>query len=99
MYGWPRIGDKDKPVIQRIHAHTARIASAVVPGSFLVDVFPAMRHLPEWAAKWKREGRAWHRAETEMFEGFNRDVRERMVRRAASLSLARASPASWRVWC
>ena len=80
MYGWPRIGDKDKPVIQRIHAHTARIASAVVPGRFLVDIFPVMKHFPTWIAKWKRDGLAWHAAETEMFQGFNQGVSERMVR-------------------
>lgn len=29
-----------------------------------------MLHLPDWMAKWKREGLEWHRKDTEMFEGF-----------------------------
>ena len=87
MYGWPRIGDKDKPVIQRIHAHTARIASAVVPGRYLVDIFPVMKHLPAAVAKWKREGLEWHARETEMFESFNQGVSDRMVRPPPSCAL------------
>lgn len=80
MYGWPRISGKDKPVIERIHAHTARIASAVVPGRYLVDILPIMKYLPTSIAKWKREGLEWHEGETEMFEEFNRGVSDRMVR-------------------
>ncbi|KAE9386851.1 cytochrome P450 [Gymnopus androsaceus JB14] len=29
-----------------------------------------MLYLPNWMAKWKREGLEWHRKDTEMFEGF-----------------------------
>ena len=80
VYGWPRISGKDKPVVDRIHAHTARIASAVVPGRYLVDILPIMKHLPTSIAKWKREGLQWHEAETKMFEEFNQGVSDRMVR-------------------
>ncbi|RPD67493.1 cytochrome P450 [Lentinus tigrinus ALCF2SS1-7] len=80
VYGWPRISAKDKPVIQRIHAHTARIASAVVPGRFLVDIIPAMKYLPTRIAKWKREGLDWHERETEMFEQFNQGVSDRVAK-------------------
>ena len=80
VYGWPPITPADKPIVERIHAHTARVASAVVPGRYLVDIFPAMKHLPNWLAKWKREGLAWHARESQMFEGFNQGVRERVVR-------------------
>jgi hypothetical protein len=70
---------EETPIIKRLHAHTARIASAVVPGAFLVDYIPAMKFLPTWMAKWKRDGLEWHEKETEMFEGFNADVAEKVV--------------------
>ena len=79
VYGWSRISRKDKPFITRIHAHTARIAGAVVPGAFLVEVFPFMKSFPTWIAKWKRDGLKWHNAETEMFEKLNADVSEKIV--------------------
>ncbi|KAI0700086.1 cytochrome P450 [Cytidiella melzeri] len=77
MYGWPTFGSEG-PIIQRLHSHTARIASAVVPGAFLVDLIPIMKYIPTWMAKWKRDGLAWHQEETEMFEGFNAGVAEKM---------------------
>lgn len=79
VYGWPRIGPKDKPLIKRIHAHTARIASAILPGAYLVELFPLMKHLPTWMAKWKREGLEWHEQETKMFEEFNAGVNDKLV--------------------
>ncbi|KAI0792996.1 cytochrome P450 [Irpex lacteus] len=77
VYGWPTFSTEG-PIIKRLHAHTARIASAVVPGAFLVDFFPFMKYFPSWLAKWKRDGLAWHKAETEMFEGFNAGVAEKL---------------------
>ena len=78
VYGWPTFGSEGA-IIKRLHAHTARIASAVVPGAFLVDFFPFMKYFPDWIAKWKRDGLAWHKAETEMFEGFNAGVAQKLV--------------------
>ena len=38
-----------------------------------------MLHLPDWMAKWKREGKEWFRMDTELFEGFQRDVEIKIV--------------------
>ena len=38
-----------------------------------------MKYFPNWIAKWKRDGLAWHKAETEMFEGFNAGVAQKLV--------------------
>ena len=43
------------------------------------DFFPFMKYFPNWIAKWKRDGLAWHKAETEMFEGFNAGVAQKLV--------------------
>lgn len=79
VYGWPRIGPEDKAVVRRISAHVERISEAAIPGRYLVDAFPAMKHLPPSIAKWKREGLAWHERESGMFAGFTRGVSERLV--------------------
>ncbi|KAJ7671941.1 cytochrome P450 [Mycena rosella] len=79
VYAWPRIGSKDMPIIHRIHAHTARISGAVVPGAFLVEIFPWMKRFPTWMAKWKRDGLEWHEQETQMFEKLNAAVAEDMA--------------------
>lgn len=57
-----------------------RITSVGTPGASLVDFFPALKRVPTWMAKWKREALAWHEAETEVFKGFNAAVAARMVR-------------------
>jgi hypothetical protein len=56
-----------------------RLVRTVLPGAFLVEIFPAMKRLPSWMAKWKREGLEWHRKDTEMFQGFMDGVEKTMV--------------------
>ncbi|KAI0088576.1 cytochrome P450 [Irpex rosettiformis] len=78
VYGWPAL-EPGSPHIQRIKSMVSRITSVGTPGASLVDFFPVMKHLPTWMAKWKREGLAWHEAESEVFKKFNADVAERMA--------------------
>ncbi|KAF8970727.1 cytochrome P450 [Flammula alnicola] len=77
-YGWPRITDDHLTLVKRIHAHTARLANACIPGTSMVDMFPIMNYLPAWIAKWKRDALDWHVRESEMFEGFYKDVGKQM---------------------
>ena len=81
VYGWPRIDseNKDTTLIKRIHSHVEHISDAAIPGRYLVDAFPAMRHIPAWMAKWKREGLAWHVSESQLFAQFSEGVKNRMV--------------------
>ncbi|KAJ7834053.1 cytochrome P450, partial [Mycena olivaceomarginata] len=79
VYAWPRAQSRDMAVINRIHAHTARIAGAVVPGAFLVEIFPWMNWFPSWMATWKRDGLEWHEQETKMFERLNGGVAKEMA--------------------
>lgn len=80
VYGWPRISERDAPIVDRIYAHTVRIASTGANhGKYLVDAVPALSHLPSWTVPGKREALEWHARETKMFIGLNREVRERMV--------------------
>lgn len=67
------------PLVKRIHAHTARLANASIPGSSMVDLFPFLNHLPLWMSAWKSDALAWHKRESEMFESFNAEVEKKMV--------------------
>jgi len=79
VYGWPPIQSKDDPLVTRINDHMHRFLRAALPGAYLVDIFPVMKRLPSWMAKWKREGLEWYRKDTQMFEGLMDGVREQMV--------------------
>ncbi|KAF8484313.1 cytochrome P450 [Gautieria morchelliformis] len=78
-YGWPRITEEHASLVKRIHAHTARLANACIPGTSMVDLFPLMNYLPAWTAKWKRDALEWHERESKMFEDFYSDVSSKMV--------------------
>ncbi|PPQ68804.1 hypothetical protein CVT26_001719 [Gymnopilus dilepis] len=79
IYGWPSLSNNDDPLLKRIHNLAERVTEGVTPGTYLVDLIPALNYLPPWAAKWKRDGLLWHQQTTEMLEGFIRDVEQRMV--------------------
>jgi hypothetical protein len=80
IYAWPPIDKSDDALVDRINDLMHRLVSAALPGAFLVEIFPVMKRLPSWMAKWKREGLEWHRKDTEMFQGFMDGVRKTMVR-------------------
>ena len=81
LYGWPSIGDKEEALVKRLRAHAAKLAASAMAGAHLVDIFPLMKHLPVWMAKWKRDGLAWHETETNLLKELNRDAKEQMVGR------------------
>ena len=66
-------------LVGRINDLVHRVVHAALPGAALVDIFPVMKYLPTWMAKWKREGLEWYAKDTAMFEGFMDSVRNRVV--------------------
>ncbi|TKA74677.1 hypothetical protein B0A55_04707 [Friedmanniomyces simplex] len=50
--------------IMQVNHHLERIVS---PGSYLVDTFPILMHLPSWLAPFKREGVRLHAEELDLF--------------------------------
>lgn len=79
VYGWPPIEVKDDGLVARINDLMHRLVRSALPGAYLVEIFPLMKYLPPWAAKWKREGLDWHAKDTKMFEDMMRDVQDRVV--------------------
>ena len=81
VYDWePLRAGEDMGVVKRINDTMSRIVSAGTPGRYLVDIFPCLLRLPDWMAKWKRDGKEYFRKDTEMFERFMEDVDRKMVR-------------------
>ena len=79
MYGWPAIESKDDPLVRRINDIMDRAMQTVLPGAYLVEIFPVMKHLPTWMAPWKKWGLEWYKKDTEMFQGFYDGVAKTMV--------------------
>lgn len=79
VYGWDPIEPKDDPIVERINSLVNRIVHAALPGTYLVEIFPLMKYLPSWMAKWKREGLEWHAKDSKMLEGLLLAVKERVV--------------------
>jgi len=82
IYDFPSMTnrDEDTPFIKRIFAIGNMITLSAAPGAYMVELVPALKHLPSWLAKWKRDSIKWHEEQTEMFEGLNKGVREKKVR-------------------
>ncbi|KDR81197.1 hypothetical protein GALMADRAFT_116228 [Galerina marginata CBS 339.88] len=78
VYGWPPIESKDDPLVTRINDFAHRIVRAALPGAYLVEILPIMKHLPTWMAPWKKWGLEWYKKDSEMFEGFYDGVAKTM---------------------
>ncbi|EJD39994.1 cytochrome P450 [Auricularia subglabra TFB-10046 SS5] len=59
---------KDDPWLNLCDAAIEIFSRVTVPGSFLVDAIPALRHVPEWmpGAGWKRQAREWKKLVTRL---------------------------------
>ena len=79
VYAWDPIESKDDPLVTRINDLMHRLVRAALPGAYFVEIFPWMKYLPSWMAKWKREGLEWFRKDSMMFEGFYAGVQETMA--------------------
>ncbi|KAF5343046.1 hypothetical protein D9758_011155 [Tetrapyrgos nigripes] len=56
VYGMESIKPKDDPLVARINDFVHRLTRAALPGTYLVEIFPVVRYLPEALAPWKKEG-------------------------------------------
>lgn len=62
VYGL-QVQDKDDPYITAAERGVRPLFDAAVPGAFLVDIFPILKHVPEWMpfAGFKRKAKEWGR--------------------------------------
>ncbi|KAK7443503.1 hypothetical protein VKT23_015676 [Stygiomarasmius scandens] len=68
VYGFPPIKRSDDPLIARIMAHMHRTVEGGTTGANLVEVFPILKHVPSWMAKWKRNAVHYCQEDTKFFE-------------------------------
>ncbi|CAE6495813.1 unnamed protein product [Rhizoctonia solani] len=60
IYGY-HLQSLDDPLLKEVLCLVDNLARASMPTNFLVNVFPILRHVPEWfpGATWKRTAREW----------------------------------------
>lgn len=59
VYGLPPTDDSDSTT-QKITGIVDKLARALYPGAYLVESIHFLRHVPAWAASWKREALSSH---------------------------------------
>jgi hypothetical protein len=61
---------KDDPYITTAEKGVHTLVSAAVPGAFLVDTFPWLKHVPDWMpfAGFKRKAKEWRKLAMSMIE-------------------------------
>ncbi|KAI0759798.1 cytochrome P450 [Irpex lacteus] len=69
VYGWPALDSKSH-FIRHIQEFVAYISQAAVPGAYLVDAFPIMKHI-------LREGLKWHEKESRLLAEYVDDIAEK----------------------
>ena len=47
LYDYPTLEDEHDKTLMEIHAFIDRLSAALVPGTYLVQFFPWMMHIPE----------------------------------------------------
>jgi hypothetical protein len=75
------VKDSDDSYITVAEEALEGAAAAGIPGAFLVDLFPFMRHIPSWfpGAGFQKKAARWKEANTTMTEKPFRYVQEQMV--------------------
>lgn len=60
----------DDPYIKTAELGVRGLVTAAVPGSFLVDIFPFLKYVPEWmpGAGFKKKAREWRKWARDMVE-------------------------------
>ncbi|KAI0265680.1 cytochrome P450 [Gloeopeniophorella convolvens] len=69
VYDYPTLESEHDEAVKRIEGFNERVGRAGSPGSFWVDFFPWMKHIPATFAKWKRDGMRYFAEDLEMFAG------------------------------
>ena len=79
-YGFPVQRSYD-PIVHRVEQAMTYGAFAASPGTFLVNVIPQLRHIPEWmpGANFKKFGRELGKALVELRDGPFRSSLESIV--------------------
>ncbi|KAF8897192.1 cytochrome P450 [Infundibulicybe gibba] len=75
------VKEKDDPFIELAEKATEQFSLSTIPGGFLVDVIPALRHIPKWfpGAGFRRTAIAWASTLVEMVDQPYNFVKQQMA--------------------
>jgi hypothetical protein len=75
------IEQKDDPYIQTSEEAVHALAVAAIPGTFLVDIFPFLKYVPEWmpGAGFKKKAKEWSKLTLKMLNLTYDASKERIV--------------------
>jgi len=75
------IKDSDDPYISTAEISLNGFAEAGIPGSFLVDYLPFLKHIPNWmpGASFKRQAAYWAKANEDLREKPFLHVKDQLV--------------------
>lgn len=79
-YGYPVQPGKD-PLVDLVDTAVSQFGEGAQPGAFLVDVIPALKHVPAWfpGTGWKRTAERFRRTLVDVADVPYHFVREQMV--------------------
>ena len=78
-----QVADKDDANINRAERLIHAVHELLVPGKFLVDVFPMMKHIPSWfpGATFRKKATMWKTYMRDMLDSPYQDVKTALVSR------------------
>jgi len=84
------VQENNDPFVALADKANSEFSIATSPGAFLVDMFPAMRHIPEWfpGAGWKKTAKEWSETVTEVSNRPHNHVKQQLAAGTASVSFS-----------
>ena len=79
VYGTSMEESERDDKVDCMNIFTRRLARTAAPGAYLVELFPIIRHLPDWLAPWKRRLNGWHRENSALFSSYVDEVEQAIV--------------------
>ncbi|KAF9045406.1 cytochrome P450 [Panaeolus papilionaceus] len=83
------IAEENDPFVRLADEATEQFSLSTAPGGFLVNIIPALRHVPEWfpGAGFHQTAKAWKKTLHEMADGPHRFVKQQLASGTAEPSL------------
>ncbi|KAF9500597.1 cytochrome P450 [Pleurotus eryngii] len=78
IYGLPTVTDSHDARIVRVDEFTQRFLKAAMPGTYLVEYFTWLAHLPRWMSPWRKYAEDWFKRDSVWFESLFTDVIKRL---------------------
>lgn len=78
VYDLPEVVTDDDPTLSRMNEFSDAFIDASSPGTYLVEIFPWMRHFPSSIAKWKKVAEETFEDGSALFQSLFRDVEDRI---------------------